>query len=54
METNPIAYSTIGALSVRKMLGVVIMDYAGEKLCYRVVKSNFVKRSVEAKTKYGG
>ncbi|MDH5563294.1 MAG: phosphatidylinositol-specific phospholipase C [Nitrospirota bacterium] len=42
-STNPDAYQFIGPYGgVSKNLGVLIMDYPGEKLVYRIIKSNFV------------
>lgn len=57
--TNGEAYEHIGANAGKKNLGTVIMDFPGEQLIYRIIKSNFkgqgscaprVFRSVSAKS----
>jgi 1-phosphatidylinositol phosphodiesterase len=39
-ETNPYTYDYIGDYEGPQILGVVIMDYPGPRLVYRIVKSN--------------
>jgi len=41
--TNGAAYERIGPNSVKKNLGTVIMDFPGEQLIYRIIKSNFIR-----------
>ncbi|MFK7980896.1 MAG: phosphatidylinositol-specific phospholipase C domain-containing protein [Saprospiraceae bacterium] len=40
-ETNNDAYKYLGTKSGKRNLGIIIMDYPGEKLIYRILKSNF-------------
>ncbi|PXF42967.1 1-phosphatidylinositol phosphodiesterase [Gracilariopsis chorda] len=40
-STNQNAYEHIGAYNGAKRVGVIIMDFPGEKLVYRVIKTNF-------------
>ncbi len=40
--TNAVAYGAMSSGGARVNHGVIIMDYPGEKLVYRVIKSNFV------------
>ncbi|MGD1925000.1 MAG: phosphatidylinositol-specific phospholipase C [Paracoccaceae bacterium] len=39
--TNGDAYNKLGPYTGRKQNGVMIMDFPGEKLLYRIIKSNF-------------
>lgn len=39
--TNGTAYDHIGIYRYRKNVGTVIMDFPGEKLVYRIIKTNF-------------
>src|SRR5207244_12718137 len=39
--TNGEAYDHIGSNAGKKNLGTVIMDFPGEQLIYRIIKSNF-------------
>ncbi|KAI0565154.1 phospholipase [Gracilaria domingensis] len=40
-STNQNAYEHIGGYNGAKRVGVIIMDFPGEKLVYRVIKTNF-------------
>jgi 1-phosphatidylinositol phosphodiesterase len=40
--TNADAYNAIGDYSGRKSVGVLIMDFPGEQMIYRTIKTNFV------------
>eukprot|EP00177_Eucheuma_denticulatum_P004615 GFKZ01008398.1.p1 GENE.GFKZ01008398.1~~GFKZ01008398.1.p1 ORF type:complete len:467 (+),score=40.49 GFKZ01008398.1:79-1479(+) len=40
-STNQNAYEHIGGYKGAKRVGVIIMDYPGEKLVYRVIKTNY-------------
>lgn len=41
-KTNVFVYDMIGRVTEPKTTGVVIMDFPGEKLVYRILKTNFV------------
>lgn len=40
-STNPYAYNYIGSYESKKRVGVLIMDFPGERLVYRIIKTNF-------------
>ena len=40
-ETNRAGYDALGRYAKRKTAGIVIMDYPGEWLIYRVIRTNF-------------
>lgn len=44
-ETNPYAYQAIGDHIRKKQTGIVIMDYPGEPLIYRIIQTNFARAS---------
>lgn len=39
---NESAYKSIGLYAGKRKLGVLVMDYPGDRLIYRIVKSNLV------------
>lgn len=39
--TNQSAYDDIGVYTGKKVLGTLIMDFPGERMIYRIIKSNF-------------
>ena len=41
IDVNPDIYDYIGEHTGKRRLGVLIMDYPGDKLVYRIIKSNF-------------
>lgn len=42
-RTNVFAYDAIGPVSESKTTGVLLMDFPGEKLVYRILKTNFAQ-----------
>ena len=41
---NVWAYKALGSHNGKRSVGVIIMDFPGEKLLYRIISKNFVKR----------